>query len=206
MPLHQSGGVLTQIEEAQAVVWKHSIIKNKKDLREWLGVEKLNYPKRTIIDSLLPITEHGLLWKYQKRLRITEYHLNKNHKVAYWISRIILHKKQFRYGMKLRLNSCGKGLKIVHPGDITTNGDVGCNAVLFPNALIGVNGRCGSIPVIGNDVIICQGAVVIGPINIADKIVIGANSVVTKSFEEGDITIAGVPARKISGSGKSAWR
>ena len=169
-------------------------------------MEKANYPKRTIIDNLFPFTEHGLLWKYHKRLRITEYHLNKNHKIAYWISRILLYRMQFKYGMKLRLNSCGKGLRIVHPGDITTNGDIGCNAKLFPNALVGANGRCGSVPVIGNDVIICQGAVVIGPIHIADKIIIGANSVVSNSFEEEDITIAGAPARKISDAGTSAWR
>ena len=41
------------------------------------------------------------------------------------------------------------------------------------------------------------GAVIIGKIKIADGIKIGANSVVTKSFLEPNITIAGVPAKKI---------
>jgi len=40
-----------------------------------------------------------------------------------------------------------------------------------------------------------------GPI-IADGIVIGANSVVNKSFTEENITIAGVPAKKINNKGR----
>ena len=51
-------------------------------------------------------------------------------------------------------------------------------------------------PTIGNNVEIGFGAVIIGKI-IADGIKIGANSVVTKSFLEPNITIAGVPAKKI---------
>ena len=42
------------------------------------------------------------------------------------------------------------------------------------------------------------GVVIIGDVEIADNIVIGANAVVNKSFSEPGITIAGVPARKIS--------
>jgi serine O-acetyltransferase len=56
-------------------------------------------------------------------------------------------------------------------------------------------------PTIGDNVFIGPGARVLGDITIADGIVIGANSVVTKSFYETDITIAGVPARKISDRG-----
>lgn len=41
------------------------------------------------------------------------------------------------------------------------------------------------------------GSVIIGNVKIADNIRIGANSVVTKTFMEEGITIAGVPAKKI---------
>ena len=41
------------------------------------------------------------------------------------------------------------------------------------------------------------GARILGDIYIADDIVIGANSVVTKTFDEPGITIAGIPAKKI---------
>ncbi len=47
----------------------------------------------------------------------------------------------------------------------------------------------------GDSVDIGFGAIVIGHINLADDIVIGAGAVVTKSFVESSITLIGVPAK-----------
>ncbi|VBB39422.1 hypothetical protein TRIP_E190340 [uncultured Spirochaetota bacterium] len=52
--------------------------------------------------------------------------------------------------------------------------------------------------IIGNNAYIGPGAKLFGGITIADKIVIGANSVVNKSFYTPNISIAGVPAKVIS--------
>ena len=84
------------------------------------------------------------------------------------------------------------------------------NVIINPHARVGdgcqFHGSCcigtshtGEVkcPIIGKNVDIGYGAVLLGDIRIADDIVIGANSVVTKSFEEPGIVIAGVPARKI---------
>ena len=61
-------------------------------------------------------------------------------------------------------------------------------------------------PRIGNNVFIGPGAVIVGDIEIADGIAIGANLYVAESFEEPNITIAGCPARKISDKGsKYLW-
>lgn len=49
------------------------------------------------------------------------------------------------------------------------------------------------------------GAVVLGDIELADNIAVGANAVVNKSFEEADIAIAGIPAKKISNNGRNVW-
>jgi serine O-acetyltransferase len=57
------------------------------------------------------------------------------------------------------------------------------------------------VPTIGDNVFIGPGAKIFGDIIIASGIAIGANSVVNKSFLETDITIAGVPARKVSNRG-----
>lgn len=57
------------------------------------------------------------------------------------------------------------------------------------------------VPHIGNNVFIGPGAVIVGDIKIADNIAIGANSFVNKSFLEEGITIARVPARKVSDKG-----
>lgn len=56
-------------------------------------------------------------------------------------------------------------------------------------------------PRIGDNVYIGPGAKIYGPIKIGHNCVIGANSVVTKSFEECGLTIAGVPAKIIASGG-----
>ena len=58
-----------------------------------------------------------------------------------------------------------------------------------------------SAPQIGNNVYIGPGAKIFGDIVIADNIAIGANSVVNKSFYEKNISIAGIPAKKINTKG-----
>ena len=65
-------------------------------------------------------------------------------------------------------------------------------------ATIGATGGKNAAPVIGDHVFIGSGAKLIGDIQIADRICIGAGSVVVSSFTAPGITIAGVPARKIS--------
>lgn len=46
---------------------------------------------------------------------------------------------------------------------------------------------------------------ILGDIELADNIAVGANAVVNKSFEEADIAIAGIPAKKISNNGRTVW-
>lgn len=53
----------------------------------------------------------------------------------------------------------------------------------------------------GNNVYIGPGAKLFGRIEIADGIAIGANAVVNKSFLENNISIAGIPAKKIGNMG-----
>lgn len=65
------------------------------------------------------------------------------------------------------------------------------------NNCVGNNGFDDSSPIIGNNVDIGVGSVLIGNIEIADGIIIGANSIVNKTFKEKNIVIAGNPAKKI---------
>lgn len=92
----------------------------------------------------------------------------------------------------------GKGLKIYHRGIIIGEKSIiGNNVTLHGNNCIGNNGKTDLCPKIGDNVDIGIGANIIGNIEIADDIIIGANSLVNKSFTEKGITIAGVPAKKI---------
>lgn len=127
----------------------------------------------------------------------------------------ILNKLKFLYyarannlnGRKNNLELYGKfgeNLKIYHSGVIINKeAIIGKNVKLHGLNCIGNNGKDNKAPKIGNNVDIGVGAILIGNIEIADNIKIGANSVVTKSFWEEGITIAGVPAKKINSGGKN---
>jgi serine O-acetyltransferase len=110
-------------------------------------------------------------------------------------------------GFIIPLNVFGAGLSIAHSGPIIVNdlARVGENCRIHNCVHIATNahpvGEKDTVPHIGNNVFIGPGAVIFGDIEIADNIVIGANSVVNKSFLEEGITIAGVPAKKISNKG-----
>ena len=73
----------------------------------------------------------------------------------------------------------------------------GENCILHGGNCIGNKGSVNVNPVLGDNVDIGFGAVIIGNIEIADNITVGANAVVNKSFMESGITIAGVPARRV---------
>lgn len=92
----------------------------------------------------------------------------------------------------------GRKFKIFHQGVIVNNNAViGDNVRMHGFNCIGNNGISDKAPKIGNNVDIGVGATLIGDIEIADNIIIGANSLVNKSFTEKGIKIAGVPAKKI---------
>jgi serine O-acetyltransferase len=68
--------------------------------------------------------------------------------------------------------------------------------------VIGTKAGCSNrVPTIGDNVFIGPGAKIFGAITIANGIAIGANSVVTRSFLEPNVTIAGIPARKVNNKG-----
>jgi serine O-acetyltransferase len=110
----------------------------------------------------------------------------------------------FKLGYEIPINVFGPGLSIAHQGSIIVNrlASIGDNCRINNGVTIGTQGgfndRC---PTIGKNAFIGTGAQIYGSIIIADNVAIGANSVVIKSFTEEGISIAGVPAVKISENG-----
>ena len=94
----------------------------------------------------------------------------------------------------------GDGVVFHHRGNIVINPNarIGEGCVFHGSCCVGVShlndDKC---PVLGKNVEIGYGTVILGDITIADDIIIGANAVVTKSFTEPGIVIAGAPAKKI---------
>ena len=111
---------------------------------------------------------------------------------------------QLNWVFQFPKNVFGPGLSIAHRGTIVVMGStkVGTNCRIHTCVNIVVKaGTLSLAPQIGDNVYIGPGAKLFGDIKIADSIAIGANAVVNKSFLEPGITIAGVPAKKISDKG-----
>lgn len=164
------------------------------------------YPKAGILDFLVG-SETYILRKHAYLLRKTEYYLNTEQKLFYCLYKFLLARLQNKYGMHVRVNCCGKGLRIMHVGPILINGNaiIGKNCILHINVGIVAGGTNDFCPVLGDDIILSFGAAIVGDVHVADKVVVGANSVVNRDVIEEDITVAGIPAKKVSSVGSSAW-
>ena len=179
------------------------MIKSKEDYKFYLAADKL----ALAIKHDRPRIFQDETWKFERLLRKVEYLENCEDnflgKIVCLQARFDLHKLSVQLGFAIPRNVFGPGLSIAHGGPI----------IVHSKAVVGENcriDRCVSIgsihypaaaPIIGNNVFIGPGAVIDGPIEIADGIAIGANSYVNKSFKDYDITIAGCPAKKISDKG-----
>ncbi len=99
----------------------------------------------------------------------------------------------------------GKGLFFEHCGGIVVNWNsiIGENCSIYHGVTIG--GWRGQSPRIGNNVLICAGAKVIGGVTIGNNVVVGANAVVTTDVPDGAV-VAGIPAKVISMKGDEYTR
>ena len=179
------------------------MIKSKDDLSLYLKADKQVYG----IIRKYPKLIGDENWKFQIALRMEEYHANQSgiyHRIMKKIWYLIHRHYGIKMGWDIPINVFGPGLKINHFGLIVINDNVRIGAFcdIHQGVNIGQHGNCSTdVPIIGNNVWIGPGAKLFGKIVIADGCAIGANSVVNKSFEEKGISIAGIPAKKVSNIG-----
>lgn len=141
--------------------------------------------------------------KFLRTLRMLEFLINTNSsKLFVFIYRRRLLALSERLGITIGPNCFGKGLYIPHYGSIVING----TAKFGDNCIIqnGVNVSEGVV--CGGGIYLGAGAKLLIGVHLADNIIVGANAVVTKSFEEQNIVIAGIPAKKISDKGTNSCR
>ncbi len=102
----------------------------------------------------------------------------------------------------------GPSFYIGHFGGIILNANtrIGNNCNISQGVTIGVSGIAEKrgVPIIGNDVYIGANAVLAGKINIGDKVVIGACSLVNSNVEPNSVML-GVPAVKIAEKGSEGY-
>ena len=187
------------------------MIKSKKDYIAYLEADKkaVEFPdKLKLKDRSYNFIFGKELWRFQQLLRKVEYYKNCKRSLFWkpyyaYLWRKFL-KQQLKLGFFIRPNCFGPGLSIRHFGTLIVNphARIGYNCRIYPCVVIGCQAGFSDLaPTIGNNVYIGPGAKIFGQITIADGIAIGANAVVKKSFKEKNITIAGVPAKKISNKG-----
>lgn len=174
------------------------MIQSKQDYKYYLAEDLRHYQ---ISNYTFSHYFKSPILRFQRRLRKIEYLTNcrKNNfasKIYCKYLQVLNLRLGIRLGFSIPINSIGPGLCFPHYGTIviTQNCTIGKNCRIHPG--VGVGTYHGA-PVIGDNVYIGPGAKIFGNLKIGNNVSIGANSVVTKDFED-NVSIAGVPASIIS--------
>lgn len=132
-------------------------------------------------------------------------HFCRKHRTLRYCSKlvtlIILHQSK-KTGIQINPGATiGAGLYIPHYGGIVMNPQtvIGKNCYLSHNVLIGKvhAGKRSGVPVLGDDVFIGTGAVLLGNIQVGNNAAIGVNSVVIDDVPEA-VLVAGSPAKVVA--------
>ena len=182
------------------------MIKSKNDYKYYMEQDRIAQRKGNRSLKIVHYLGFGeQIWVCLSLLRKLEYIKNcKNGilwKLIFNFIYLIYTKLSMRLGFSIPLNTLGQGASIVHRGTIVINQDarIGKNSRIHVCTNIGAFN--GGAPKIGDNVYIGPGAKIFGDIEISDGIAIGANAVVNSSFMEKNISIGGIPAKKISDKG-----
>ena len=193
-----------------------NVIRTKRDLNDMLKGDKnscFGKDKVTIEDHLRKPFK-SVLYRFFRYFRIMDFYIYrrdncKNIFISKLYSLLIKYCdiRKNHYGLKIGVEmlsgNIADNIRICHP-NVILNGNIGAGCVFHGNNVIG-NKRSGAkddIPVLGKNVDVGIGAMVIGNVRIADDCIIGAGAVVTKSFDVPGSVIAGVPARIINKEGQ----
>lgn len=173
------------------------MIMSKADYYEYLKADMVANKKKRIRANLFG----DYTYNYLNLMRKLEYYTNCRSDLLGKMYRRILNVRykqmSVKTGIQIGINTFGKGLGLFHYGSIVVNGTAcfGDYCVIQSDVNIssGVRG--------GNEIYIAPGAKILENVNISSNVIIGANAVVSKSIKESNISVGGVPARKISNKG-----
>lgn len=119
-------------------------------------------------------------------------------------SRLIYKHYKYKYGYDIPYAiDIGPGLRLFHIGGIVFCPEkCGKNVSISQNTTVGMTIHEGQkeYPILGDNVYIAPGAMVIGGIHVGNDVAIGSNSVLTKSVDDHSV-IVGIPAKIISYKG-----
>lgn len=180
------------------------MIQSKSDYKEYIKADK----KANHIDSFVSQVTSPC-WQYIKYLRKAEYAMNclsvKYNILGGVIRKCCLFRLQrvsVRTGITIPPNTFGKGLYLPHYGCIIVNGTArfGDNCIVQCGVNVSENVKCGDKIYLG------AGSKLMIGVKLQSGTIVGANAVVTKSFEETNIVLVGIPASIISDKGMYSGR
>lgn len=94
------------------------MITNRQELKEYLAADlrQAYVPKNALKRWLYTIhgNEQCNAYKYVRLMRYVEYHLNSHHRLLYHWYRFRLSRYGLKRNIRIALNTCGKGLNIIH--------------------------------------------------------------------------------------------
>ncbi|WP_233265863.1 LbetaH domain-containing protein [Photobacterium damselae] len=163
-------------------------------IKKDMAAHKIN----NLLYILLPNDKANIL-QFQIYMRLLEFIVNFRYLMPlYLIFKFLYLKKSEQLGFSIPINTFGAGLWIVHKGTIVVSSDakIGSNCRIHVCVNIGKNPLGNdNAPKIGDNCYIGPGAKIYGDIYISDNTIIGANSVVNKSFYQPG-KLLGIPAKR----------
>lgn len=184
------------------------MIQSKEDFREYRRMDDARYAKskHPFLLWLIGGDENSHMRSYMRTLRCLEYYTNvKIHLIGRVIRAFFEYRHRrncMKYGVFIRPNSCGPGLRIVHIGGIHLNCiRIGCNCTVTQGVVLGKKNTNENRPIVGDNVELTLGSKVIGCVTLGNHVIVAPNSVVIKDVPD-NCVVSGVPARIIKQDGK----
>lgn len=182
------------------------MIADKKTLKEYVQYEGKIYGYKKPLRFLPRLKETAIVYKLLCLYRYEEYHYNLKHRFLYKIYHFLRRSFERKLGIHFDgINMVDKGIYIPHIGPMHIRAKhIGKNCSLLQQVNI-ITGNDGGTPYIGDCVAIGVGATIVGNIKIANGVAIGANSLVCKTVDIENVTIAGNPSKIVSNNGSKTW-
>ena len=176
------------------------MIQTKEDLKYYIKRDRERYrvsKLRYYLEMLLQGESYKSI-RYLKTLRYCEYYTNNKrksffHKLMANFYRLKLRRLGNIYRIKVDLNICGPGLRLVHlnGGIRMAAKSIGENLTISTGCIIGRNRD--KLPTVGNNVDVSVGAKIIGNVVVGDNVIVAPNSVVVKDVPS-NCVVSGIPA------------
>ncbi len=169
------------------------IVKTKKELRFCIMADNMMSRgsfKRTWSQKLIELIRPDITMKFLRCMRKLSYYKYKRNPL--WM---YYHCKYLRLGCRLGYtigpDSCGYGLVFPHYGTLI----IGAKTIIGNYAMIHVGTLFTSDSrTVGDNLYVATGAKITTGMHLGNNVTIAANSVVTKSFDDDNILLAGMPA------------